>query len=146
MFVVDTNVLLYAANEDAPQHHACASLVRDWRPRREPWFITWGICYEFMRVVTHPRVLELPWSSEAAWRYLQAILASPGLSVLRETERHPDIVGAVLEETPTLRGDLFHDAHTAILMREHGIRRIVTNDSDFHRFRFLEVVDPLTAL
>ena len=38
-----------------------------------------------------------------------------------------------------------HDAHTAILMREHGIRRIVTRDADFHRFPFLEVVDPLAG-
>ena len=27
-------------------------------------------------------------------------------------------------------------------MREHGIRRIYTRDVDFHRFPFLEVVDP----
>ena len=37
------------------------------------------------------------------------------------------------------------DAHTAILMHEHGIRRIVTRDADFHRFPFLEVVDPLAG-
>jgi predicted nucleic acid-binding protein len=28
-------------------------------------------------------------------------------------------------------------------MREHGVGRIVTRDRDFHRFAFLEVVDPL---
>jgi predicted nucleic acid-binding protein len=27
-------------------------------------------------------------------------------------------------------------------MREHGIRRICTRDADFHRFPFLEVIDP----
>jgi hypothetical protein len=37
----------------------------------------------------------------------------------------------------------FHDAHTAILMREHGIRRIVTRDTDYHRFGFLEPIDPM---
>ena len=36
-----------------------------------------------------------------------------------------------------------HDAHTAILMREHGIKRIYTRDTDFHRFPFLESVHPL---
>jgi predicted nucleic acid-binding protein len=29
-------------------------------------------------------------------------------------------------------------------MREHGIRRICTRDTDFHRFPFLEVIDPVT--
>lgn len=36
-----------------------------------------------------------------------------------------------------------HDAHTAILMREHGIRRIYTRDTAFHRFPFLEPIDPV---
>ena len=42
-----------------------------------------------------------------------------------------------------LFNNLVHDARTAILMREHGVRRICTRDADFHRFPFLEVVDPL---
>jgi hypothetical protein len=144
MFVVDTNILLYAANEDVSQHRPCIRLLEEWRRRREPWFLTWGICYEFARVVTHPRVLEHPWSSPAAWRFVEGLLASPTLSILTETERHLAVSRAVIEEMPVLRGTLFHDAHTAVLMREHGIRRIVTNDSDFHRFGFLEVIDPLT--
>jgi len=48
----------------------------------------------------------------------------------------------VIDELPWLAGNLIHDAHTAILMREHGILRICTRDADFHRFSFLEVVHP----
>ena len=40
----------------------------------------------------------------------------------------------VIQQIPHLRGNLMHDAHTALLMREHGIRRIYTRDTDFHRF------------
>jgi hypothetical protein len=36
-----------------------------------------------------------------------------------------------------------HVAQTAVLVREHGIRRIDTSDADFHRFPFLEAVDPV---
>ena len=36
------------------------------------------------------------------------------------------------------------DSGGALLMREHGIRRICTRDTDFHRFPFVEPVDPLT--
>jgi predicted nucleic acid-binding protein len=54
------------------------------------------------------------------------------------------VAARTLVEVAGLRGNLLHDAHTAILMREHGIRRIYTRDADFHRFRFLEVLDPLT--
>jgi predicted nucleic acid-binding protein len=48
-----------------------------------------------------------------------------------------------LAEVPGARGNLMHNLHTAVLMREHGISRIVARDTDFHRFRFLEVIDPL---
>lgn len=32
---------------------------------------------------------------------------------------------------------------TAVLMLEHGVRRIVTRDTDFHRFPFVAPVDPM---
>ncbi|MCH8883417.1 MAG: hypothetical protein IIA41_07965 [SAR324 cluster bacterium] len=46
---------------------------------------------------------------------------------------------------PRLVGNLMHDTQTAVLMREHGIRRICTRDTDFHRFPFVEPIDPLVA-
>jgi predicted nucleic acid-binding protein len=70
-------------------------------------------------------------------------MTSPGLDVLGPSQRHAEIAGQVFAELPHIAGNLLLDAHTAILMREHGIRRICTRDTDFHRFRFLEVIDPL---
>jgi predicted nucleic acid-binding protein len=72
-----------------------------------------------------------------------ALLASPGLGVLVPTPRHAEVAAQVITELPHLAANLFHDAHTAVLMREHGVRRIVTRDTDFHRFPFLEPIDPL---
>jgi toxin-antitoxin system PIN domain toxin len=145
MFVVDTNVLLYAADSSSPFHERCSASLARWRTRREPWFVTWGICYEFLRVATHRRVLRRPWEPGLAMSFIEALLASPGLTVLVETDRHADVARTVLDEVPAASGNLIHEAHTAILMREHGIRRIVTNDADFHRFGFLDVIDPLAG-
>lgn len=83
-----------------------------------------------------------PWDPTAAWAFLSAVLRSPSLSVLTPTHRHGAILGGLIEELPSLRGNLVHDAATAALMREHGIRTVYTRDTDFHRFPFLEVVDP----
>ena len=143
MFVVDTNVLVYAANRDSPFHERCAELLGEWREGAGAWFLTWGILYEFLRVTTHPRVLQSPWDVVGAWAFVEALLASPGLILLCETPRHASVTRAVIDEVPALAGNLLHDAHTAILMREHGVRRIYTRDTDFHRFRFLEPLDPL---
>jgi predicted nucleic acid-binding protein len=57
-------------------------------------------------------------------------------------ERHIDVAAEVIESLPTLQGNLLQDAHTAILMREYGVKRIYTRDTDFHRFPFLEPIDP----
>lgn len=145
MFVVDTNVLVYAADERAPEHERCRALLEGWRGRNGAWYLTWGIGYEFLRVVTHPRVFRRPWSADQALRFLVALRESPGLGILVPTERHARVLAEVFGEVPLLAGNLMHDAETAVLMREHGIRLICTRDTDFHRFPFVEPVDPLVA-
>lgn len=96
-----------------------------------------------MRVCTHPRVLRKPWSATDAWRFLDALLAAPSASILVATVRHADVLRATLGELPHLRGNIVHDAHIAVLMREHGISQIYTRDVAFHRFPFVSVLDPL---
>ncbi len=143
MLVVDTNVLVSAADADSPFHEPCRNWLARQRARPDAWFTTWPIVYEFLRVTTHPRVMRRPWTVGAAWQFVTALLASPGLSVLVQTQRHAEIAEDVISELPHIAGNLIHDTHTAILMREHGIKSICTRDADFSRFPFLEVIDPV---
>jgi hypothetical protein len=141
--VVDTNVLVYAADRSSPEHGRCRSLLEGCRERVEPWYLTWSIVYEFLRVSTHPRVFRRPWTPAEAWRFVAALLASPALDLLVEGDRHATILAELIGEVPQLAGNLLHDAHTAALMREHGVRAIYTRDTDYHRFPGVEVRDPL---
>ena len=143
MFVVDTNILVYAINQDSPHSDACFARLQEWSHQVSAWFLTWGICYEFLRVVTHARVFRSPWSAAQAGNFLDELFLSPGLSVLAPTEQHAQVLAQVLKEVPTIGGNRMYDAQTAVLMREHGVRRIYTRDTDFHRFPFLEPVDPI---
>ena len=70
-------------------------------------------------------------------------LAHRASAILVPTHRHVEVAGDIILELPHLAGNLLHDAHTAILMREHGIRRICTRDTDFNQFSFLEIIDPI---
>jgi len=143
VFVVDTNILVYAADEDSPFHTRCFEVLEEWRNQASAWYSTWGIVYEFLRVTTHPRIFRTPWSASRAWNFIEAVLASPSLGILIPTERHAEVVTEVMKELPHLSGNLMYDLQTAVLMREHGIKRIYTRDTDFHRFHFLEPVDPI---
>ena len=143
MFVVDTNVLIYAADRRASGHKRCRQLLLAWRSQAEPWYLTWGIVYEFLRVATHPRVFRSPFTFDQAFTFIDAVLASPSVGVLQETARHPSILKDIAAQVKGLEGNLVFDAHTAVLMAEHGIRRIYTHDADFRRFPFLEVIDPI---
>lgn len=136
MFLVDTNIRVYAADEDSPFHSRCFALLEEWRSQPTAWYLTWGIIYEFLRVTTHPRVFRIPWSVEEAWHFVEAVLASLSLGILMPTDRHAQVASLVFTEVPHLSGNIIYDARTAILMREHGIRQIYTRDMDFHRFPF----------
>ena len=142
MFVVDTNVLVYAADSDSPFHEVSRELIETSRSQAAAWYSTWAIVYEFLRVVTHPRVMRHPWTVSDAWRFIEALRAAPGFDLLVPTPRHATVAAQVITEIPHLSGNILHDAHTAVLMREHGIARIYTRDTDFHRFSFLEPIDP----
>ena len=77
-----------------------------------------------------------------AWEFVGALRGTPALQMLWESDRQDKGARSVFAEVRDVRGNLVHDAYTAILMREHGIREIYTRDTDFHRFPFLRVVDP----
>jgi hypothetical protein len=143
VFLVDTNILVYAADRAAPEHARCRERLEAWRIDAVPWYISWPIVYEFLRVTTHPRVFRRPMALHEAWAFVEALLASSALTVLLPGPHHAAVADLTFQEVHGIRGNLLHDAHTAILMREHGVTTIYTRDTDFHRFPFLRVVDPL---
>jgi uncharacterized protein len=142
LFLVDTNILLYAAVEETEEHEKAAELVQAWRSGDASWCATWPILYEFLRVITHPSVFERPVKASEALRFLQGILESPPFSVLVETPRHHDVLVELARTHPKVSGNLVHDFHTVVLMKEHGVSEIQTADTDFYQFKFLRVTNP----
>ncbi len=143
MHFVDTNVLVYAVTPEDPDHAACARLIQSWIDAGMPWYTTWGIVYEFLRVVTHPRVRRAPLAALAAWDVIDGMMRDGGLRVVGPADQHQRLLGREIATVPALRGNLMHDLETVITMREHGVSRIVTRDRDFHRFPGITVVDPV---
>ena len=145
VFVVDTNILVHAANVDSERHAPALALVESLRRSPVPWAVTWSILYEFWRVTTHPWVLSAPLSRENVGAFVEALCSSRSLQVLTETDRHREFFRSVLAELPAAAANLAHDAHIVAVMREHGVRDIYTADADFHRFTGIHAHDPLRA-
>lgn len=134
MVAVDTNILLNAVNADSPLHDACAATVEAMVNGSQPVALAWPVVYEFLRVATHPKVFRRPLTFDEAWGQLAELLASPGCKILRETAAHAAELARCAAEAPRLSGNLLHDFHLAVLMREHGITEVLTLDRDFRAF------------
>jgi uncharacterized protein len=91
VLLVDTNILIDAANGLSPFHGRSRDWLERQRVRPDAWYTTWPILYEFLRVATHPRVMRSPLSGPEAWAIVSALLDSPGLGVLVPTLRHADV-------------------------------------------------------
>jgi toxin-antitoxin system PIN domain toxin len=141
MRALDTNVLVHAEIVTSPFHATARRLLQDLAEGRAPWAIPWPCVYEFLRVVTHPRVYHPPMPIAAALSDLRAILGSPSLLLLGETPRHADLMASIVEVSG-VTGNLIHDAHIAALCVEHGVSELVTGDRDFARFPDVRTVNP----
>lgn len=138
---VDTNILIYAHRAECTEHRRARRLLAGLAETDIPWALAWPCVYEFLRVVTHPKVFHPVTPLGVAWQNIEALLQSPSLLMLTETERHAPILAGLLAETP-ISGNILHDAHIVALMIEHGVREIYTADADFGRFEGIKAVNP----
>ncbi len=136
---VDANVLVYAHRSESPKHATAVAKLEELARGPHQVALTWTVVYQFLRVVTHPKVFDPPSPIAAAWRFCGDVFAFPNAVLLSETERHAEVLDRLLADVrPT--GNLVHDAHIASVMLEHGVRDIVTNDADFRRFPGIRVI------
>jgi uncharacterized protein len=143
--VLDTNILLYGANGDAPEHARAREVLESVGRTADAWYLTEGIVYEFLRVSTHRKVFPVPLLARDALAFVSALIGCANVQVLTAGESHWSILGEVLAELTHPAGNLMFDVRTVVLMREHGVSRIYTTDTDLLQFTGIEVVNPLRA-
>jgi len=138
--VIDTNILLYAANSSSERHMEAKEYVEGVRTSGE-LCLTWSILYEFLRVSTHPKVFANPLSPQAAQSFVHALSADPRVEILRETDNHARFMRTIIEESAPVYGNRYHDVHIAAVMLENGVRTIATCDRHFRMFPSIRLVD-----
>lgn len=144
MKTVDTNIMVYAHREEFPRHQVALEILRSIACAPEPWVLLWPCVYEFVRVVTHPKLFDPPTPLEDAVAAIEGLISSPSVLLVGEGKRHTEWFSRMLLAS-NATGNLAFDAHIAALMKEHGISEIVTSDNDFHRFPEIRVTNPFAA-
>lgn len=139
--LLDTNILVYAMNEGAPQHGIARDLVDDVLRGAVLGCLAMQVLAEFCATVTHPRKLEVPLEPWEACEEVAKLLSCPVPVLYQSREALPIFLDLVAEHSVT-RQDV-HDAALAATMLANGIRRIYTaNTRDFLIFEGIEAVNP----
>jgi hypothetical protein len=107
-----------------------------------PWALPWTVVHEFLHLVTHPHAVARTSSPAEAWAFIEALLASHTVRVLGPTEAHAATTAEVLASLPPGVG-VPPGLETAVLLREHGVRELLTADRGMRRFSFLALRDPV---
>lgn len=139
MIAVDTNVLIYAHRDGFPLHRDALGWLKHLAEGSRPWALPVFCLGEFVRIATHPRVLNPPSTIEQALAAIDDLLASPSVRVLSPGPRYPSLFAAAVRQGDA-RGNLAFDAQIAALCRDQGVARLLTQDRDFARFPHIEVV------
>jgi toxin-antitoxin system PIN domain toxin len=138
----DTNLLLYASDENSEFHIRAKSFVIARRDDPDILCLTWPVLMAYQRIATHPSIFTKPMSTESAWKNVQQLLVLPRARVIQEADSFA-LDYREVAKSAGVYGNLVPDAHIATILRQHGVLRFYTADTDFKKFDFLEVVNPL---
>ncbi len=106
--------------------------------------MTWPTIMAYLRIATHPAIITLLLTPQQANKNINFLLGSKHAFVLSEGEDFW-IFYQQATKGMMVRGNLVPDAHIAAILLSHGVKEIVTNDSDFRRFNFLRLRNPLLS-
>ncbi len=138
--LVDTNVLIYALDADAPQHPVARSLCEAARDGSVVLYVTSQILCEFYSIVTNARRVAKPQAPADALKALGDLLTF--LHVLPIPATAAQGLMQLLQRHPVSGGDVF-DLQIVATMQANGIERIYTfNRGDFEAVSGISVIEP----
>ena len=141
-YTIDTNILLYASDQESPHHERAKAFLEARGGDPDLLCLSWVTLMGYQRIATHPSIFRNPLSAQQAWGNVTSLLALPRCRVITEQEGFDEEYERVAR-TVGVKGNLVPDAHLAVILRQHGVSKIYTADTDFRKFKFLAVVNPI---
>jgi len=141
MIIPDLNILIHAHNPKSSLHRKARAWWDAKLQGSEGVGLPWVVILGFIRITTHPRILEKPLRPDAATRRIDDWLALPQVHIPAPSARHFGLLKSSLDSLGTA-GNLTTDAHLACLAMERGYL-LCSTDADFARFPKLRWENPL---
>lgn len=141
MIIPDINLLVYAHNEQALLHAKARAWWEDCLNGSAPVGLTWIAMSGFIRLMTHPRVLEKPMPINTAVGHVREWLQQPPVRILQPGSQFADLFLDALLAVGA-GGNLTTVAQLAALALEHQAE-LQSADADFSRFPGLRWRNPL---
>lgn len=141
MILLDANLLVYAHVRSFQQHERARAWLDAQLNGPAPVGLPWNSLSAFLRIVTNPRVFQMPETMTDAWKQVEEWLDCEPVWVPEPTERHREVLGSLLAGSG-MQANLVPDAHLAALAIEHGLI-LCSTDGDFARFHGLRCQNPL---
>ena len=143
MILVDSNLLIYAANRSAPEHDHARAWLDDRLSGSVAVGLPWLALLGFIRLASNPAVARNAITPGAAMGQVQQWLACPVVWIPQPGLEHAAILARLLEPA-WMTSRLVPDAHLAALAIEHGLT-LCSADGDFVRFSGVRWENPLAA-
>lgn len=140
----DSNILVYAHNEDSPFHSQALKLITQAIEGKISGVLTAQNLLEFYSVITDKRRLSNPITPKLALALIKEYLLSP-FEIIYPNLNTNKILIELLKKSDFKDGQIF-DAYLAAVMLSGNIRQIVTaNTADFKKFEGISVSDLRTV-
>jgi toxin-antitoxin system PIN domain toxin len=141
LIVLDANLLIYAFDSEAVQHHAARNWLGKVVSSTELVGLPWQTVSAFIRITTNSRLTGDSFPTNKAIGIVQQWMELKQVRLLVPGERHWSIIQWMLIEGQ-VRGPMTTDAQLAALTVEYG-GVLHTTDRGFARFPGLRWVNPL---
>ncbi len=140
--LLDSNILVYANNEDSPFHSPCKRLVEDAIDGCFSAYIAHQNLLELYAVVTDKRRVEKPLTPESANSLINFYLTSRNISILYPPPATFSVLGKLIADHAPVSHGVF-DLVLVALMIENGITKIHTaNTRHFANFKEITAISP----
>ena len=133
---LDTNILVYLANEDSPFHLRIVKKFKEIARENELWILR-QVLREYVVVMTRPGIIEKPLSSREI--ALDIEKWESNFQIADETE---EVTGILVEliKTYDIKGKRIHDVNIVATMMVNSIQTLFTlNAGDFKKFEELQL-------